>query len=213
MTSPRAPEPDVRLDEMPLLFRMLDQQAIRRGEPPIFSPDPRRPARPRRGPRIARRPLGRWSARLALVAVLALVVAAGALARYTSTGHGSANAIVGAPREAIVLSAGATTTALYPGQTADVSISIENPNPAGVHIPSLVLDTGRGTNGFAVDSADCDLSAIHFTATPADNGGAGWDAPHGSSSIDLPAAISMDANAASACQGAAFTVYLQVVTG
>jgi hypothetical protein len=59
---------------------------------------------------------------------------------------------------------------------------------------------------------DCDTSALHYTTQ--DNGGAGWNVPakvgatEGTLDLTLADALSMDVDAANACQGATFTVSL-----
>jgi hypothetical protein len=88
---------------------------------------------------------------------------------------------------------------------------LNNPNAATVRVGSLALDTSQGTNGFAVDAghAGCNVNALSFVTQT--NGGAGYTVPGtGSVSLTLPNAVSMASSAANACQGAAFTVYLQV---
>jgi hypothetical protein len=80
-----------------------------------------------------------------------------------------------------------------------------------VRVGSLALDTSQGTGGFAVDAAHsgCAVSALAFTTQT--NGGAGWTVPgSGSLPVTLTAAVSMSTSAGNACQGATFTVYLQV---
>jgi hypothetical protein len=74
-----------------------------------------------------------------------------------------------------------------------------------------LLDTGQGTNGFAVDGghSGCDLAALGYTTQS--NGGAGWFVAGGSTlPLDLSGAVSLSTAADSACQGAQVTVYLKV---
>jgi hypothetical protein len=150
--------------------------------------------------------------RLALFGVAVALVSGGggAFAYSTATGSGTASAQVAGTTGNVTLSAGTPSSALYPGGSGDVALQISNPNSSSVHLPSLVLDTSQGTNGFAVDGSHsgCDVSTLSFT--PQDNGGSGFDVPAGSSTLDLTNAISMGTSAASACQGASFTVYLKV---
>ena len=147
---------------------------------------------------------------LVIVTVLAVLVAgvgAGVLARrrerlrHRDDGHHH-----GADADA------ATPTAqLYPGGQATVVLSVTNSSPATVRFSSLVLDTGQGSNGFGVDGAHagCGLGTLSFTTQT--NGGAGWTVPgNGSLAITLTNALAMGTGAASACQGASFTVYLAV---
>jgi len=87
----------------------------------------------------------------------------------------------------------------------------DQPNPGAVKVGSLSLDSTQGNAGFAVDGAHaaCGVAALSFTTQT--NGGAGWTIPaSGSSVLSLANALSMSTNAANACQGANFTVYLKV---
>lgn len=160
-------------------------------------------------------PKRRWT-RLLLVATVAAVVAGGAFAYFTTTGSGSASAQVGTV-STVSITPATPTTSLYPGGSAEVAATFDNPNDTVAHVPSLVLDTSQGTNGFSVDSGHpgCDVSTLHFTATPQDNGGSGWDVPakaggnDGVTPVMLADAVSMDGDAANACQGASFKVYLK----
>jgi len=165
------------------------------------------------------RALGKLWMRLLLVAIVALVAAGGALAYYTSAGAGGASAHVG-ETQAVTIAAAAPSASLYPGGSADVAVSITNPNATGVHLPSLQLDTSQGDGGFAVDAghkaSGCTAAAAGLSFTGSDNGGSGFDVPAKSGSVDgeldtdLSNAIAMSSSAADACQGATFTVFLKV---
>jgi hypothetical protein len=145
---------------------------------------------------------------LLVAALAALATAGGSYAFFASHGTGSGTATAGAA-QSVTLTPAAPTGGLYPGGSADVALTVSNPSPGAVVIPSLTLDTARGTNGFAVDTghAGCDVAALSFTLAASR-----WTVPAQSSAfpIDLPAAISMSGSAANACQGATFTVYLKV---
>jgi hypothetical protein len=150
--------------------------------------------------------------KIVLPSVLALVLAAAAFAYFTGAGGGSASADANGTRQAITASGGTPSAALYPGGSADVAVTLTNPNSYAVHVNSLQLDTSQGTNGFDVDSghSGCDVSALSY-----DTQSTGWDVPakvgstNGSLAVDLTGAIDMDADADTACQGASFTVYLK----
>ncbi len=166
---------------------------------------------------LLKRMLNTRRTKLALAIVVALAVAAGAAGYFTATGSGSASAQVGGVAT-VSISPATPMSYLYPGGSADVAATFDNPNNTVAHVASLVLDTSQGTNnsGFSVDSghSGCDVSALHFTATPQDNSGAGWDVPaksgdDGTLALTLTNAVSMDTNAANACQGASFKVYLK----
>ncbi len=165
---------------------------------------------------MSRRRATRVVPSLTLLGVLAVfgLFAGAAVAYWTVIGAGSASGPVSAV-SSLTLSAGTPTAQLYPGASADVALTVSNPNTTTVHISSLVLDTTQGSSGFSVDAAHsgCELPALSFTT--ATNGGAGWTVPaevgsvEGSLSIDLPSAVSMATSASSACQGASFSIFLK----
>jgi hypothetical protein len=160
---------------------------------------------------------GRRSLRRALVLLVglagALLGAGTAMAYWTTTGNGTGTT-VSTTALALTLTPGTPTAQLYPGGSADVVLSIVNPNPFTVHVGSLALDTSQGTGGFAVDAghSGCVLSVLSLTTQT--NSGAGWTAParvdsvNGNLAVTLPGALAMGTTAASACQDASFTVYL-----
>jgi hypothetical protein len=153
---------------------------------------------------------GRRRAVIAVVAVAAAALAGGAAAYWLAIGNGSSGGQAGTV-SAVSLSPATTSTALFPGGTADVALSINNGNPSRIFVGSLLLDTSQGTNGFAVDAghAACNLATLGYTTQS--NGGAGWFVAGSSTqTLDLSAAVSLSTAAVSACQGAQITVYLMV---
>jgi hypothetical protein len=155
----------------------------------------------------------RWIAFPLALSTLTAVVAVTADAYWPGSGDGSAAGTAGEPLS-ITMTAGTATTQLSPGGTADVALTISNPNLFGVRITELSLDLSAGTGGFAVDAAHtgCAVSTLSYTRQT--NGGVGWTVPaklgavNGSLPLNLPGALTMDAAAANACQGAGFTVFL-----
>ena len=143
-----------------------------------------------------------------LLVILALSAGGAAYAYWTGSGSGAGVGTTGA-NMAVTLGPGTPTGDLYPSGLADVVLIVSNPNASDVRIGSLALDPGQGTGGYAVDGghSGCDLSTLSFTTQT--NGGAGWTVPtSGSLPVTLTSAIGMGAGAASACQGATFTVYM-----
>ena len=158
----------------------------------------------------------RMSGRLvltSLVVVLALAGAGTANAFWRGSGTGAGSGTTGTTVP-VTLSPGSPTATLYPGGLTNVVLTVTNPNPYSVRIGSLALDTGQGTGGFAVDAghAGCAVSTLSFTTQT--NSGAGWTvagkvgAVDGTLSVTLPNALAMGTNAANACQGATYTVYV-----
>jgi hypothetical protein len=148
-----------------------------------------------------------------VAAILLLGAGTGAWAYFTGVGSGTGSGPTGITVP-VSLTPGAAGAGLYPGGTADVRLTVTNSNTAQVRIGSLVLDPTRATGGYAVDSGhnDCLLSTL--TYSPRSNGGFGWSVPArsgvvvGTLDITLAGALAMSADAANACQGAVFTVYL-----
>lgn len=146
------------------------------------------------------------------VAVLGLFLAgaSGAHAYFTHPSTGISSAAV-ATAASVTLAPATPTGGLYPGGSADVALTISNPNAFQVRVGSLVLDTSRGTGGFAVDAGHPGCSDPELSFPANFGGGAGWYVPPTDTlELDLPGAITMGAGADDACQGATFTVYLVV---
>ena len=150
----------------------------------------------------------RKAALVSATLVLAAASATGAWAFLTIAGGGTGSVSVGTA-QAVTFSTATPTTALYPGDAADIALTVSNPTGGNVFIPSLQLDTTQGTNGFTVDGSHsgCDVGDLTFTAD-----GTGWTVPANTAAypIHLPGAVSMSTSAANACQGAVFTIYLKV---
>jgi hypothetical protein len=156
-----------------------------------------------------------------LAATIALALAAGAVAFWMASGSGEARTVLGSPQQ-ITLTAGIPqqqlAPGLAPGRASSVAVVATNPNPYFVTFTSLALDAGAGTGGFDVDAghSGCNLAAIHFTPQPPPVGvfGPGWRVPpkvastDGTLAFELSGALSMDEDAANACQGAELTVHL-----
>jgi hypothetical protein len=115
---------------------------------------------------------------------------------------------------ALTLSPGTPAALLYPGGSADVVLTLSNPNSAAVHIGSLALDPAQGAGGFATDAGHAGCGTGTLTFATATNAGAGWTVPGavggtpGALATTLTGALSMSLAAADQCQGAGFTVFL-----
>jgi hypothetical protein len=157
----------------------------------------------------------RRSKGLIVATAIFIALVAAAIPYWTGGGSGTASATLDNP-QVITLSAGTPSDEASPGETAEVAAVATNPNTYAVQIDSIALDTAQGTDGFDVDPghAGCGVSSLDFTTQ--DNGGAGWTVPprvgptDGSLSINMTGALTMSAGASNACQGASFTVYLEV---
>jgi hypothetical protein len=159
---------------------------------------------------------------LLLAATVAVGLAAGAFAYWSSTGSGDATTELGSPEQLILAAQSTSQEQLVPGDTSNVTVLATNPNPYFVTLTYLALDTSQGTGGFDVDGghSGCDLSKVHFVPQDPPVGifGPGWRVPpkvdttDGTLSIEISDALSMDIDAANACQGADFIVHLAAGT-
>ena len=143
-----------------------------------------------------------------LVLMLALSMGGAAYAYWTGSGGGPGSSATGTALP-LTLSPGTPTGDLYHGGQTDIVLTVSNPNAFDVLVDSLSLDPGQGTAGYAVDGghSGCVVSMLSFTTQT--NGGNGWTVPaSGSLPVTLTSSLGMGAGAASACQGATFTVYL-----
>ncbi len=152
-----------------------------------------------------------WALPLALALTIGL--ASGAVAFWSGAGSGTATAPVTEPQP-LTLAPGTTSSQLVPGGSADVAILATNPNAFPVHIGSLALDVAAA-EPIRVDTghAGCDVDALNFLTQ--DDAGNGWQVParagatDGALAIDLSGSLTMSTEAASACQGATFTVQVE----
>lgn len=143
--------------------------------------------------------------------VLVSVAAGGAAAAYfRSAGTGSGSGATGSSTMTLSLTPGTAAGDLYPGGAGTVTATLTNPGDASVRLPSVRIDTSRGTNGFTLDGghSGCPASAFAFTAQ--NNGGSGWTvAARQSTSIVLPGSLTTATTAPDSCQGATVTVHLK----
>lgn len=153
---------------------------------------------------------------IVLIVSIAIGTVAGggvAYAYWSAGGSGSATGVNGTT-SAVTLSAGTPTASLYPGGSANVVLTVSNPNTSRIHIGSLILDTSQGASGFSIDAGHPACGTTTFTYTTQTNSGSGWTVPgkvggtNGTLSITLPSALAMGLTASNSCQGATTTVYL-----
>ena len=155
--------------------------------------------------------LPKWVLTGGVVTALVLLGAVRAPAFWATEGSGSGTAAAETVA-AVTLTPGTATTALFPGRSGDVAVSIGNDNTYQAFVGSLVLDTSRGSNGISVSGGQpgCDPAAVSYTTQS--NAGAGWFVPASSTrEVDLSNAVDLSTAAASECQGATVVVYLLAV--
>ena len=154
------------------------------------------------------------SLKLAALAVVVFVVAAlggRAYAYWTATGEGSTAAVVAVldapatPGSVLPPDSLASAAPLVPGGDGDLVLVLRNPNAFDVTLMSIT----SGTQPVTSDTAGCigaDVVALDPTlAAPATLLPAGVTV-----TVRLTAAVHMAARAPSVCQGAAFTIPVQV---
>jgi len=160
--------------------------------------------------------MGKRAMGIAIFAVAALAFALAAFAYFTATGSGHGPAHLSDVHALTVSPAAPAGSTLYPGGSADIAATVQNPNSGPVHIHSFVLDTGEPSDGISSDTVGCSSggntgsssSSVTFNG-PVTNGGGDFVFPPGDTTLTLPNALSMSTTAENACQGATFTVYLQ----
>jgi hypothetical protein len=121
-----------------------------------------------------------------------------AAAYFTSTGSGSGSGSVGSVA-AVSVTAGTSTSPLFPGGSGDVALTINNPNSF-----PLTLKSVSGNGAITADGGHpgCSTTGVSFTNQ---SGLTNTLAP-GNNSIDFTSAASMSAASDSGCQGATFTI-------
>ncbi|MEV0897704.1 hypothetical protein [Actinoplanes sp. NPDC049802] len=144
---------------------------------------------------------------VALVTAGVVAVSGGAAwAAWSILGGGSATATAGSAADLEVT--GASITALVPGGTSDITLTVANPNTFPVKVTSLNFV------GITTNKAGCDATAnVQFAneSLPTEPATA-LDVPaksgsvNGSKTITITGALSMIADADDDCQGAAFAI-------
>jgi hypothetical protein len=157
---------------------------------------------------------------LAIVAVFAL--ASVAVGYWSGAGAGSTSTRLADPLP-LTLSPGTPSDPFAPGDVAGISVVISNPNKFEAYTSRLTLDNDVA-EPFSVDSAHsgCIVSVASgvLSLDPArtTNGGRGWTVPpriganDGTLVVHLTDALIMSNAAANACQGATFTIALDVAS-
>jgi hypothetical protein len=130
-----------------------------------------------------------------------------AIAAWTSSGAGTAGAKAGTAAAPTTSTADLTalTPLLYPGTTGAARILVNNPNPYPVKVVSV---TGNGTPTGSGGIGTCANTGITWTAqTPT----TGNTVPaNGSAPVTLPGAVTMSTSVDDGCQGATFSIPVQV---
>jgi hypothetical protein len=143
---------------------------------------------------------------IALGCTCALAVAGVALAYFTSSGSGTANATVGSS-SAVTLH-GTVSSSLYPGTSSPVSFTVDNPSSGSqrvgtITLSSITVDAGHSTCSTTISGGNPDFSMPAVAVNkvfPAGNGQT--VTPTGTLTMN-ETGVSQDA-----CQGATVTLHL-----
>lgn len=161
-----------------------------------------RHAAPRPHVQRARRVAGAV-ATTAATAVAATGVAGTAYALWTAGGSGSITAAAATSQDLRAAPATVPGGSLYPGATADATVTVTNPNPYAVTVTSITGGPVTSDKGAACDAA----TGVAFAPQTGS-----FTVPAGSSkTFTLPGALSMSNASDTSCQGAVFTVPVSLV--
>lgn len=143
---------------------------------------------------------------IALGCTCALAVAGVALAYFTTSGSGTANATVGSS-SAVTLHATVSSN-LYPGTSSPVSFTVDNPSPGSqrvgtITLSSITVDAGHSTCSTAIGGGNPDFSMPAVAVNkvfPTGNG----------QSVTPTGTLTMNETGVNqdACQGATVTLHL-----
>lgn len=146
--------------------------------------------------------------RVALLAVPAVLVAGGiAIGAWNATGSGTGYAKAGTSSSLTLGDASASTVAdLYPGSTGNVKITVTNPNPFGVSITTVAQTAS--TSITSDKGASCNSSTGVTFSTQ--SGLSLALAAGATTTFTLNGAAAMSNASANACQGAVFSIPVDI---
>ena len=141
-----------------------------------------------------------------LALLLSAVAASAVIAAWVTNGSGPGYAKAQTASNLTLSDASASTTAdLYPGATGSVKLKVTNPNPFPVRITSVAKQASAITSD---KGAACDAST---GVTFSDQTGLVLDVAAGATTtLTLANAISMSNASDNSCQGAVFTIPVNV---
>ena len=144
---------------------------------------------------------------VAFAAVVALVATGVIVAAWSTTGSGNGYAKAGTASALTIGDASAATVGdLYPGGSGAVKLKVTNPNPFAVRITTVAKQTGGVIT--SDKGAACNASTgVTFT----DQTGLALDLAAGATTtFSLANAVSMSNASDNSCQGAIFTIPVDV---
>jgi len=142
-----------------------------------------------------------------LAAIVALTVTSIIVAAWSTSGSGNGFAKAGSASALTIGDASASTTAdLYPGATGSVKLKVTNPNSFPIRVTAVTKQTSSSITsdkGAACNTA----TGVTFT----DQSGLALDvAAGGTSTFTLTGAVAMTNASDNSCQGAVFTIPVDV---
>ena len=153
--------------------------------------------------------LVRWARRSLVGLVMSLILvgvsSGAAYAYWRTTGSGSGAASVGTVQSVTVLAASGTPASLLvPGASAELVLSISNPNSYALTL------TGIAPNGTITVSGGSGCTAVNSGVSVSTLSGLSLSISAGTSTVRIPAGIQMTSGSASGCQSADFQVPVTV---
>lgn len=142
-------------------------------------------------------------------ASLALGAVAMAVAAWSTTGSGDANARAATVAQLTVGDASGTVSGdLYPGGTGALKLKLSNPNAFPLQITAVSLQSG---GSIASSSSACNSGGHAVTFTNQSGLSVTLAAGATDEVVTLAGSVAMGSAAANACQGATFTIPVDVV--
>ena len=143
---------------------------------------------------------------IALGCTCALAVAGVALAYFTTSGSGTANATIGSS-SAVTLH-GTVTGSLYPGTSSPVSFTVDNPSSGSqrvgtITLSSVTVDAGHSTCSTTISGGNPDFSMPAVAVNKVFASGNGQSVTQTGTLTMNETGVSQDA-----CQGATVTLHL-----
>jgi hypothetical protein len=139
------------------------------------------------------------------VALVIGLAAGAAYGSFVAAGSGSGAASVGTAQSVTVLAAtGTPTSKLIPGGSADLTVTLDNPNSYPVSIVSI---TQNGSVNPVGGIGSCSNTGV---TVPTQTGLNIAVASGSSVNVDIPNGASMDATSDSGCQGASFQIPVNI---
>jgi hypothetical protein len=142
---------------------------------------------------------------ISVAAAIAVIVNAGAAWAYWSLrGEGQAVAVAGSAVELKLQGRSDDSRPLYPGGTADLTVTVTNQNAFPVKVTSVSPGAGKVTADSDHRDAGCQNTGVLVAQ---DVVAVSWEVPKNTIGVfTVPDGLRMTNNSDSACQGATFTI-------